>query len=184
MKIGVNLTLYLIFFIFTVICLLMVHRDYRKGELLSRGTIFVVWLTYLYELALLIYWAGKRAWLFRLPFPLLIGSLLVCTGVIVIMISVWNFRSFDRMSGRQTDLLVTEGIYRFSRNPQNTGWVICSFGICYMGSSGLGVSLSILFARGLHVYIVYMEEPHLIGLYGNEYKNYMASTPRYLGIPR
>jgi protein-S-isoprenylcysteine O-methyltransferase Ste14 len=49
--------------------------------------------------------------------------------VAIITIAILNFRTFQRMSGLQMDQLITDGIYTWSRNPQNLGWGVALFGI-------------------------------------------------------
>lgn len=74
-----------------------------------------------------------------------------------------EFRSLRKMSGLETSKLITTGIYRYSRNPQYTGWFLALLGISIMGRSGLALLLTIILIVGIHLYNVKLEEP--IGTY-------------------
>jgi protein-S-isoprenylcysteine O-methyltransferase Ste14 len=86
------------------------------------------------------------------------------------------------MSGRDEDELVTAGIYRRSRNPQNTGWIMTLAGISILGRSAFALVLVGLVTLLLHVYLVFVEEPHLTQVFGPTYRQYRSRTPRYFGI--
>lgn len=114
----------------------------------------------------------------------LIGAFLAGFGTAVAFDGIATFTSFERMSGRETDELVTEGIYRYSRNPQNLGWGMALLGVSVAGRSASALVLVGLFASAVHCYIVWLEEPHLEKLFGEDYREYRTQTPRYVGRPR
>ncbi len=90
------------------------------------------------------------------------------------------FHSLKRMSGRKTDSLITSGIYRYSRNPQNVGWLLCLVGIACLGRSGLALFAAAIFWLGFVSYVG-AEERYLAQLYGDEYAAYRETTARYFG---
>ena len=105
-------------------------------------------------------------------------TVLVLVGITITTIAILNIRTFQRMSGLQTDKLITDGIYAWSRNPQNLGWGLAMFGIAIIGHFGLALLLSALFGLAVHLYIVVLEEPYLESIYGE----YRAKAARYFSI--
>lgn len=176
---------YVVFVLLTAASLFLVNRDYQSGKILSPLTIAIVWASYFYQFGLTVYWAlyGPRLVQVPLEIALVLGAITAAAGIWLIIRALLEFRSFDRMSGLQTDELVTGGVYRLSRNPQNVGWLLGSLGMTIMGRSVPSLLLVLLFGLGFHIYLVVMEEPHLATLYGQKYERYRSITPRYFGLP-
>ena len=163
-----------------------VRRDYRAGEKLSPLTVAVVWAAYLVHVGITV-WFAWDAPLGRLPLAQtaahLLGAFTAGFGTAVAADAIATFASFERMSGLDTSELVTEGIYRCSRNPQNLGWGLALLGVAVAGRSPSALGLLVLFAIVVHAYLVWLEEPHLEKLFGEDYRRYRERTPRYLGLP-
>jgi protein-S-isoprenylcysteine O-methyltransferase Ste14 len=170
----------------TLWAIMAVRSDYAKHQILTNFTTVVVWVAYLFHAGVVIWAASLNTWIVRFPKWLTIpaGTILVLFGMAIITIAILNFRTFQRMSGLQTDRLITDGIYAWSRNPQNLGWGLVLVGVALLGRSGFALLLSVLFGLAVHIYIVLLEEPYLEHVYGYTYRNYCAKTARYLGIPR
>jgi protein-S-isoprenylcysteine O-methyltransferase Ste14 len=111
------------------------------------------------------------------------GAVAVVAGATAAALGMTKFGSYARSAGQDDSQLITAGIYRWSRNPQVIGWFLALLGISLAGRSGLALLLTGVFALVLHSYTVRMEEPYLERLYGEEYRRYMARTPRYFGKP-
>ncbi|NOY39494.1 MAG: isoprenylcysteine carboxylmethyltransferase family protein [Nitrospirae bacterium] len=105
-------------------------------------------------------------------------------GTVILSAGMIGFRSLQRSYGQDTSRLVTSGIYRWSRNPQFIGWALMLSGISLAGRSGFAFVLTGVFTIVIHLYTTRMEEPYLERLYGEEYRQYKLSTPRYIGIPK
>jgi protein-S-isoprenylcysteine O-methyltransferase Ste14 len=75
--------------------------------------------------------------------------------------------------------LVTNGLYRYSRNPQYVASILGFFGT---GLANGGVNAVILCGLAILVYVImpYTEEPWLQQAYGDLYNAYKARTPRFL----
>ena len=54
--------------------------------------------------------------------------------------------------------------------------------IALMERSGLAFILAIVLITGIHLYNIWLEEPYLKRIFGEEYLRYKSSTPRYIGI--
>lgn len=92
--------------------------------------------------------------------------------------------SLKRMSGVDTSKLVTTGIYRYSRNPQNLGLFLVFLGISIAGRSLLALLLTEVFVIGFHMYAIKLEESYLERIFGEEYRRYKERSPRYFGMPK
>jgi protein-S-isoprenylcysteine O-methyltransferase Ste14 len=95
----------------------------------------------------------------------------------------FTFYSFAHNRG-----LVTTGIHRYSRNPGYVGWTVVIFGLCLMGwSSSFWSILFLIYFIITPPYFhwtVLLEEEFLANKYGDSYREYLRSTPRYLGVPK
>lgn len=109
-----------------------------------------------------------------------VGLIFYIGGIIV---GILGLRSFAQGSG-----LVMQGIHRYSRNPLYVGWALVILGMALMGWSES--VWSIAFAIYFLVTLVYfhwtvtLEEAFLIEKYGETFRAYLQSSPRYLGLPR
>ena len=163
-----------------------VQRDYNTRGTLSPLATVGVWALYLLHSGL----TGFAAWrsLWTLPFDQIvagaIGGVFLIVGVGLTAAGIVAFRSFQRMSGLEANKLVTAGVYRYSRNPQNVGWGLVLLGAALMGRSALALMLAALFWLMLHVYLVEVEELYLDELFGEAYRKYRATIARYLGPPK
>lgn len=169
-----------------VAALLLVRRDYRSGEELSTTTVVAVWAAYLVHVAVTVWFAVEAPWgrvAITATAAHLAGAFVAGFGTAIAVDGIATFASFERMSGRATDELVTEGIYRYSRNPQNVGWCVALLGAAVAGRSPSALALVGFFAAVIHCYVVWMEEPHLERLFGDDYRAYRERTPRYVGRP-
>jgi protein-S-isoprenylcysteine O-methyltransferase Ste14 len=154
------------------------------GRVRSSASALGVWIIYLLHLAIVIVSAVRMLW----PVPMSIelaltaGAVLLAGGVTLCGAGMWKFGSVRRMFGREHSRLITDGIYAWSRNPQNVGWILAQFGISLMGRSGLALLMSTVFAGIFLIYIRY-EERHLENVFGDEYRDYLQRSHRFVGLP-
>ena len=76
--------------------------------------------------------------------------------------------------------LVTEGIYKWSRNPAFVGFDLLYVSMCLMFFNIPLLLVSIWAAVMLHLQIL-QEEVHMRNMFGEEYKQYKQQTFRYFG---
>jgi protein-S-isoprenylcysteine O-methyltransferase Ste14 len=167
------------------ITLRKVLQDMKDSDKLSGVSVTLVWVVYLLHLGLTIYVAGANILLIHIDktIAFVIGVALILSGLGMLIAGIAQFRSIQRMSGTKTDRLVTGGIYKYSRNPQNVGWLLCLLGISILGRSGFALVLAGLFWVMFRIYLPY-EEALLEKIYGDEYRRYQEKAPRYLGLPK
>jgi steroid 5-alpha reductase family enzyme len=116
--------------------------------------------------------------------PIKLGTLWFYAGLTVWLLSeVMSLISFVSFGTTPLDKLVTKGTYRISRNP------ICLSG--FLSNVGIGIACaSWVFLLYAVVDIILMhisigaEERFLLEKYGTAYREYIDSTPRWIGIPK
>ena len=94
----------------------------------------------------------------------------------------WEFVVYGHGTPAPIDppkVLVTQGLYRFNRNPMYVGiiGVILSEAL-FFGSMSLIVYAVILWFA-FHLFVVVYEEPHLRSKFGKAYQEYCLKVPRW-----
>ena len=111
-----------------------------------------------------------------------IGYWLMALAVALLVLPMRGFTP-GMVVGHDAGRLVTGGVYRWTRNPQYVFYAPFPLGYALTGSSVLayvGVALVYLV---MHLTAL-VEEEHLERVFGDAYRRYRESTPRYLGRPR
>ncbi len=94
--------------------------------------------------------------------------------------ALWGLKTLGtRASSGLEYKLVTDGPYKFSRNPQYVGDIVALIGVILMANS-LYTTIACLLAIILFLVTPFAEEPWLREKYGEEYIEYCKRTPRYL----
>ncbi len=158
-------------------------HDYRRRLRPGFWTLVVVKTFSGVHLALAVVAAVRSTWRFSLPVPLAlaVGALLVAAGTVICLAAVYAYGgSVMRLSGLKTDRLVTNGIYRWSRNPQMVGGTVILAGVGLICRSGMVLLLTVFFWLAVRLYLP-VEEELLARLYGDAYLHYRRSTGRYFG---
>ncbi|MFC1549940.1 methyltransferase family protein [Candidatus Neomarinimicrobiota bacterium] len=109
-----------------------------------------------------------------------ISLFLIITGLLIVLSSIIPL-GYNRSMGLKSKTLKTDGLYKFSRNPQLSGYgiLLIGFAVSYP---------SIYIAGWIIVYAIvsYMmaitEEEYLLEIYGEDYKQYCIQVPRFIKI--
>lgn len=115
-----------------------------------------------------------------------IGVVLAVLGDTVFIISVLTMRDNWR-AGVAEDAkteLVTDGIYKYSRNPAFLGFDLVYIGILLMFFNAGLFEITLLVILLLHLQIVNVEEDFLLLTFGQEYLVYRKKVGRYFGRRR
>ncbi|WP_096186048.1 methyltransferase family protein [Evansella halocellulosilytica] len=112
----------------------------------------------------------------------LIGFILVVGGLAV---SNWGSNSFRQHQTnihtfKKPDRLVIEGLFKYSRNPMYTGFLVALVGLfIVLGAISTAVFVLLFLIITDRWYIKY-EEKELTETFGSEYERYKASTRRWI----
>jgi protein-S-isoprenylcysteine O-methyltransferase Ste14 len=159
--------------------------EYRSRLGPSIQTVAAVWAFYAVHFSLMVLAAVESTWHFSLPTPVAVGggTVLAAVGGAIYLSAAYAFRSFKRMSGLDSSRLVTEGIYRWSRNPQLVGWSLVLVGLGLVCRSAMVLLLTLVAWLSYRLTLP-LEEELLRRLFGEAYETYRHLTHRYLGPPR
>ena len=112
------------------------------------------------------------------PMALLTGI----AGFVVMMLAWWQFKQ-DKIAicpTEATDHLITDGVYRMTRNPMYLGMIMILFGIAaFFGTWPFYAAAVVYFAIINWAFCPY-EEAKLTSAFGQEYLNFKARTRRWI----
>jgi protein-S-isoprenylcysteine O-methyltransferase Ste14 len=111
--------------------------------------------------------------------PLQIGSNYFIPGMVLydlglsgFVVALFNFKNTPH------DRPVTGGLYRVSRNPQQVMFFVTFIGVCVAMGSWLALLIQMASSVLLHTRIL-AEEKACLERYGESYREYVKSVPRY-----
>ena len=113
----------------------------------------------------------------------LFGLPLIFAGILLSMTGSRLFRKLDTniMTFGEPNILVTEGVFKYSRNPMYLGFVIALLGIVLLMGAAIPLLLLVLlfFVISDRWYITF-EERMMIEKFGPEYKAYCRRVRRWI----
>lgn len=109
------------------------------------------------------------------------GILLGMLGVAFFALATITMKTSWRVGiPEEKTMLVTKGIYRWSRNPAFVGFDLLYLSVCFLFFN-IPLALFSLWAMiMLHIQIL-QEEQHMENMFGEEYRVYKSRTLRYFG---
>lgn len=124
------------------------------------------------------FWLGSH---FSRTVRLSVGVLLIASGIALVMAA---HRSFAHVGTnirpwKPSLALASGGIYRWMRNPMYVGMALVVAGIGIAVGSEWTLILLVPAAWLLHTGVVLREERYLEARFGDDYRHYKASVPRY-----
>jgi protein-S-isoprenylcysteine O-methyltransferase Ste14 len=157
--------------------------EYRSRLRPSIQTMAATMAFYWLHFGLVVLAAVESTCRFSLLTPVAVGGgiVLIGAGVAVYLSATYVF-GFKRQLGLDTTRLVTEGIYRWSRNPLFVGWALVLVGVGLVRESGMVLLLTLVFWVSYRLSLP-LEEELLGRLYGEAYEAYRRRTHRYFGLP-
>lgn len=97
-------------------------------------------------------------------------------------IDLWGTKTLTaQQSLGEKGKIVTDGPYRFTRNPQYVGFIILFSGIILVAWSFMALATGLL-AVFLFFITPFSEEPWLRQQYGQPYEEYCKMVPRFIGL--
>ncbi|PKH41741.1 Protein-S-isoprenylcysteine O-methyltransferase Ste14 [Nocardioides alpinus] len=144
----------------------------------------------LFAVALVVGFAAPVAGLFGLP-PIarfdhlglnVVGLLIAAGGIALTLAAQLRMGSEWRIGVDVTEQtsLVTDGLFRFVRNPIFTAMSLTALGLTLMVPNAVAVAGLACLVAALQLQVRVVEEPYLRALHGPEYAHYEASTGRFL----
>ena len=106
-----------------------------------------------------------------------IGLIIFLFGLVILVVATFNF------AHAPIEKPITEGVYRFSRHPLYLSLVIIYLGTSIAAASWLFFLLAIANIFWIRIESL-VEERYCLKKYGDDYKEYMNRTPRWIGLPR
>ncbi|MCL2172877.1 MAG: isoprenylcysteine carboxylmethyltransferase family protein [Candidatus Bathyarchaeota archaeon] len=112
------------------------------------------------------------------------GLILMLFGVVVFLLAVTAMKNNWRAgyNYEQNTQLVTNGIYKFSRNPAFVGFDLIYIGCALAFPNILNITLTLLVVTLFHIQIL-GEEEFLSKKFGQQYLEYKIKVNRYITIP-
>jgi len=109
----------------------------------------------------------------------LVGGLTILIGF---GIDIWGTRTLTaQQSLGAKGRIITEGPYRFTRNPQYGGFILIYGGIVLTSYSFMALVTGALLVLAFFI-LPFSEEPWLRQQYGEPYVEYCKNVPRFIGI--
>jgi protein-S-isoprenylcysteine O-methyltransferase Ste14 len=110
-----------------------------------------------------------------------VGGILMAAGIGLIFAANLAFRARGTPPEpwKPVVALVTDGIFGWMRNPMYVGGTLFLAGLSIALASSWMLVMTILSAFILHFGVVKREERYLAAKFGEPYRRYMASVPRY-----
>ncbi len=112
-----------------------------------------------------------------------IGTLITALGVVIFILATVFMKSSWRVGidKNTKTTLVTEGIYKFSRNPAFVGFNLMFLGLFATYANIFTLIVLVINTIAFHLLIL-QEEKHLFSMFGDEYERYKRKVPRYFLI--
>lgn len=168
----------------TAALLRRMRTEFLESGRLTPSTVTCMYTTYSAHAGMTAWALLRRSGELRLPRPAVwCGRVLVLGGTGLLTAGMSRFTGAGQISGTDIGPQVTDGVYRYSRNPQYTGYVLLIAGLALTRrSTTAGVLTGTITAA--YRWWVPVEETHLESEFGSDYRAYRDRTPRWLGLPR
>ena len=115
---------------------------------------------------------------------IIIGSFMIISGLIVILSAITLFKKYQTtitpLNPANATKLITDGIYKFSRNPMYLGLLLVLFGISIILNPIGGLFLIPLFILYLNFFQIIPEENAMVDLFKNEFLEYKKNVRRWI----
>ena len=115
---------------------------------------------------------------------IIIGSFMIISDLIVILSAITLFKKYQTtitpLNPANATKLITDGIYKFSRNPMYLGLLLVLFGISIILNPIGGLFLIPLFILYLNLFQIIPEENALVDLFKEEFLEYKKNVRRWI----
>ena len=112
------------------------------------------------------------------------GSIIIIFGIIMILSAIILFKKYQTtitpLNPSKATKLITDGIYKFSRNPMYLGLLLVLLGISFMINIIGGFLLIPLFILYLNLFQIIPEENAMVDLFKDEFLDYKKNVRRWI----
>ncbi len=111
-----------------------------------------------------------------------IGCLIFLSGISLLTVAAGLFRSKGTTVNptKEPDKLVTEGIYRRTRNPMYLGMILILTGLPFVVGSLIGLIFPVVFFFYMDRVVIPKEEAMVENVFGELYRKYQSKTGRWI----
>ena len=122
------------------------------------------------------------SWVYAVFLPLQIGTIWLYSGLIICLLGmIFTIVAIHNFATSPKDKVITKGLYRFTRNPTYIGMILMQIGLAIACSSWLYLLLTVALMILLNANLS-AEERYCLYRFGDNYRKYKNSTPRWIGL--
>ena len=120
----------------------------------------------------------------EIRYEIIFGSFMIIIGLIIILFAIMLFKKYQTtitpLNPSKATKLITDGIYKFSRNPMYLGLLLVLSGISTILNPIGGLFLIPLFVLYLNFFQIIPEENAMINLFKDEFLEYKENVRRWI----
>ena len=109
---------------------------------------------------------------------------MIIIGLVIILFAIILFKKYQTtitpLNPSNATKLITDGIYKFSRNPMYLGLLFVLFGISIILNPTGGLFLIPLFILYLNIFQIVPEENAMVDLFKDEFLEYRKNVRRWI----
>ncbi len=167
-----------VFVLLAALVLRWARADLRENGGPTTRSAVAAWLLYVLHADSVAWAAWGQMALVGIPEgpALVVGIVVGGLGFVLFLVSSVQLGTRADFSQMRPTRLVTSGVYRWGRHPQNTGWALVLTGTAIGGRSLLALALVLLFVVFADRF-VRIEDEQLAEAFGPEYERYRDATP-------
>ena len=127
---------------------------------------------------------GPFTIIYSIFLPLKLGTVWLYVGLPICALALlMGFIGGIAFATAPLDEPITRGVYRISRHPAYFSGFLLYLGIAIACASWIFLVCAMVWIVSMH-FGTFPEERELLEKYGDAYRKYMDSTPRWIGIPK
>ena len=115
---------------------------------------------------------------------IIFGSFMIISGLIIILSAIILFKKYQTtitpLNPSNATKLITDGIYKFSRNPMYLGLLLVLVGISIILSLTGGFFFILLFILYMNLFQIIPEENAMVDLFKDEFLEYKKNVRRWI----
>ena len=115
---------------------------------------------------------------------IIFGSFMIISGLIIILSAIILFKKYQTtispLNPSNATKLITDGIYKFSRNPMYLGLLLVLVGISIILNLTGGFFFILLFILYINLFQIIPEENAMVDLFKDEFLEYKKNVRRWI----